>query len=601
MLDESDRSLTRYYPTPIPSSSMSRLLLTGISIFTLTAVNTGSPSILFTAPLLALLLQQVQRDLRNSQYFTPILPVAGIITSYCVQLPVGTTGISRADSLQLILPPAVLVAASMYATIWVSVRAWTPGLYACRGTIRMLLFPLLWATSWAALCRLHSLGRLLSWTPTDMLDGFSVIAPLFGLPGLDFMTACLAVIFHSLFLDSSVNEPNEVALVDLESEEEERPNESTHLLRASKRLSAYPFVPRSYRRQLKLLAASVLLVFAVSYASGAGEPSEQSLTDSVKIACILPPRERVDSDAMEAYFSEAAVVTGRGAKLVLWPEAAIALPQKGKSDFYSRLEDLASSRNAFVAPSYALADPHSGHGRRAIFSSLVGPGEVAYVYQKRALVPVAESYSYLAGDAPLPAKSVALPSSSRGPKGNKAGLNATISTAICHDTSFSHIMRQAASADLLLVPSSVFSERIAWERVNQLRVSARALNTNILVCDGATSGISAVVDRYGRLRYWQRGGSSFEVITELGDGRITPYGKYGEAGSLAILAGLFILVASIEAAVSAGTLQLKAIAREVKGSLQRRYHLLAARSSHAGGAQDERRINRASVAEDLMS
>ena len=56
-----------------------------------------------------------------------------------------------------------------------------------------------------------------------------------------------------------------------------------------------------------------------------------------------------------------------------------------------------------------------------------------------------------------------------------------------------------------------------------------------LVCDGESSGISAFVDQWERLRYWQKGGSSFQVNASFDAGKRTAYGAYGEVGALVVL------------------------------------------------------------------
>jgi len=70
-----------------------------------------------------------------------------------------------------------------------------------------------------------------------------------------------------------------------------------------------------------------------------------------------------------------------------------------------------------------------------------------------------------------------------------------VTTAICFDLDFPGFLRQAAGADLLLVPSDDWSE-IA--RVHAAMAAFRAVELGVPIARSTSAGISQAVDAYGR-------------------------------------------------------------------------------------------------------
>ena len=192
--------------------------------------------------------------------------------------------------------------------------------------------------------------------------------------------------------------------------------------------------------------------------------------DSVGLACVLPDLHRTDWPVKLAeYMEESSVVSGKGAKVLVWPESAVHLASaEENATFYSDLLELAYRRRAFIAPSYTA--PSSLHREKTVIATSLfsSTKEVLHTYNKQSLVPIAESYGTTAGTSPLPhAKDVFVPFSGQPGKVHPRGAQFSISAAICHDTSFPGVLRQSYPASLTIVPSSVFSERIAWTRIFQ--------------------------------------------------------------------------------------------------------------------------------------
>lgn len=157
------------------------------------AVNGTSGSLVFTAGLIGLIVWQTARDVEARIFFTPLALAFGLAISLVITIPGAVAG-SALDRAQLIIPAAVLIALFVYAISLLAIKA-AQASYgtSIENTVTILVFPLLWATSWAIFCRAHSLGRLISWTPLREFGPFLPMATAFGMPGLDFLIGLLSV------------------------------------------------------------------------------------------------------------------------------------------------------------------------------------------------------------------------------------------------------------------------------------------------------------------------------------------------------------------------------------------------------------------------
>lgn len=250
--------------------------------------------------------------------------------------------------------------------------------------------------------------------------------------------------------------------------------------------------------------------------------------------------EAEESRGIDQIIAETESISGAGAKLLLWPENAVRV--EGKIDnarLFDRVSYLARTRRAVIAATYAAPSITNKRKYSTAVSAFGADGTAVFTYLKQALVPYAETYVYEAGRDPLPRNvSVTVPHLRSQNRHDDAVIQ--LSAAICHDTSFPHILRQAYPASLTMVPSSVFDARLAWTRIRQLQIMARSLNSAYMVCDGADEGISAFVDQRGQVRSWQKGPGSFQVNAGFSRRGHTLYGVIGDSGAIGLLLAMVL-------------------------------------------------------------
>lgn len=555
------------------STLLDDVALFGLS-FGLQALTGSTPSLLFELLLLVLIAQRVPRDLESRTFFTPFPVAAGIILSYTVAISTASD-ISVLEKLYVIGPTSLSIAVLVYAIVLLSHGVGQLSKdRRCGSTVQLLAFPMLWCTGWALYCYWHPLGRLLAWTPVPSMGGFSVVLPLLGLPGYDFIVGCLVTAIVTCWrIARPAIQTAERDLVDYEPDERS-PLLSPRLRPASSSTGRPSTIP---------LLLLVTFLFALWTASTAiyGVPRIAPSGETITIGCVLPrPRNGESRPTLAQYMQESEIVSGKGAKILLWPEAAVPFSSRSEyASFDNTVRLLAQRRRAYIAPSFTAQPHYLRNGlpdhwpsKEVIATTLVSPaGETVYAYFKQSLVPIAESYNYERGLKPLPREEILVPQA--GSQSPVHGTNISLSTAICHDTSFPSVMRQAHPSSLVLVPSSVFSEGLANTRISQLQASAQALGSAYLVCDASESGTSTFIDQDGQMRYFQRGPGSFDVNATLDQSRRTPYGKYGETGALAILLGFVMACILLETVLRAGRSALAKAGEEVVDSVRARVYL----------------------------
>lgn len=568
--------------------------ITTFLIIILSGLNASMPNMLVSVSLLAALVFQLDKDLSSSRYTAPIALAIGSGIFYALAIP-SETGTSAIEQTSVIVPLTCFITVLACGTILISqktVQAFCEWRGEQRGAI-ILIFPLLWAAAWAAFCNIHPLGRLITWTPSNSMS--DLLLPTFGLVGSDFLMASLALVPLLLLTDAFAagTRSQERALIDVNSVSYF--DERTPLLQTLRPDSAGQAGPTSHGKPSRRRLAYVIsaLTFGLSVLSdfvtasrGSGDTGE-----SVPIACALPKPSRTAPDeplTVTDYLHESAILTGQGAKIVLWPESAIRLASwSDTSALSAEVGKLAIARRAFIAPSYNAVLKRGS--KSVIETTLIGPSEEhntsqsIFTYRKQALVPIVETYSYTAGDLPSPRGHIEVPAAGR-PGRSTSSLD--ISAAICHDTSFPNILRQSASSQLTLVPSSVFSERIAWTKIYQLRASSRALQTAYLVCETAEQGISAFIDQQGSLRYWQKGGGSFTIHEFFAKkGRQTMYGRLGETGALAVMLAIVLSLILLEELADKGIHSFRGMLEDIKHTLQNKWNDLLGRTSSSSNVE----------------
>ena len=496
----------------------------------LTVSRSLAPDLLTTILLIALILHEAEADLRRRRYSTWLPIFAGLAISYGVLVSGGLTS-GALDAVTLLGTAALSSTALIYAVCLSSLLLAEIANKHGQHFVGMMAFPIIWSCAWTFFCHVNALGRLIDWTPSGSASApLTTYLPAFGLAGLDFFAATAAITLKTYVWPNSLETPDSVALISVDD-----PTESTALL--ASRGGAAPRRSNGEMRSLTTGLAAVIftLLLVPTYLP---QDTVHETEATFRAACIL----RADSGhkakwptALDAYIAESDVVAGRGAKVLVWPEGAVyASTAAEKATLLTRTSEVARSRRALIASGYTA--PLERDGKREIAVTLLdSQGDNVFTYRKQALIPIAESYAYSPGREALPRATIDVPVPHQSGKKVKEALQLHVSAAICHDTSFSSIVRQAYPSGLILVPSSVFSERLAWQRVRQLQIEAKSLGTAFLVCDGADQGISAYITNNGALRYWQRGGPSFEINIHAHESASTFYGKYGDVGSLGLL------------------------------------------------------------------
>lgn len=582
----------------LPSMDRVPPQLINLAIFILTASLSTVPSSPLTVLLVFLILYQtVAQDLLTRRFYTPPSLFAGSIVAYSVTIA-SFPWIAAFAKAVLVLVISCTTTAAIYLTVLVALKL-SHIVTRRTGSTNSLfyLFPWIWAGLWSVYGEVHSLGRLLSWTPVASLQPLSTpILPIFGLVGCDFVVALVALTVLETF-GAYKTHTSELPLLDLDSDAAVvSATETDRLLPTSQRARPGTAVhPSSTTRTAKLVSFLLLVVFVIFHSIDSATTPALPVHESVRIACIRPPPSTHDwpYHTLSDYVFESSVVSGRGAKVLLWPEGAVSLPAPADNQsLHEQISDLAKSRKVFVGTAYTTPSTEVRGKELNAFTLFNPDGNVEFRYYKQALVPIVESYSFIRGnDSMQRARTVNIPYAHQHHKKHLDTLQTTLSAAICHDTSFPHILRQWYPTALTLVPAEVDSEPISWNRITQLQASAKSLGSAYLVCDNSDVGISAYINNRGQLRYWQKGGPSFELNADIAHARPTAYGNYGESGALAIILGCLIGVALLETVWKKGQSKMHRIRDDIVGVLRHKWEDFRGRGHQeaAGGGEEDGR------------
>jgi apolipoprotein N-acyltransferase len=243
-------------------------------------------------------------------------------------------------------------------------------------------------------------------------------------------------------------------------------------------------------------------------------------------------------NVVQTYLDLSRQVAGRGARLILWPESALP--------FFFEEEPLVGSAVRQVAidtGSYVLfgSDQIERSAPARYFNSafLIDPtGQVAAVYRKVHLVPFGEyvplkKLLFFAG--PLVQAVSDFSEGERVVMLPVAGHLA--STAICYEVVYPHLAREATSAGsqlLTTITNDAWFGRssAAWQHFEM--ASLRAVEQGRYLARAANTGISGIVDPYGRVLARS---TLFEQAAITGDIRfLTSRTVYARTGDLFVYA-----------------------------------------------------------------
>jgi apolipoprotein N-acyltransferase len=249
------------------------------------------------------------------------------------------------------------------------------------------------------------------------------------------------------------------------------------------------------------------------------------------------------------YLSMSREAAARGATLIVWPESSTPFNFEEDGAGGNAVRDLASTTRAWVL--FGSDQAERGSAPRYYNAAfMLGPtGEVAGVYRKMHLVPFGEYVPLrrlLFFAAPL-VETV----SDFSPGAELTMLPVAahrVSTAICYEAVFPALAREAVQAGSELLTTITNDAWYGWSSAAYQhfeQASVRAVEQGRYLLRAANTGISGIVDPYGRVVV--RTGL-FETAVVTGEARFlttrTVYGKIGDSFAWACAALTVLLLAA---------------------------------------------------------
>ena len=311
---------------------------------------------------------------------------------------------------------------------------------------------------------------------------------------------------------------------------------------------AYVVVDRSRASAVTIAVTGVMLAGLTVWGSQRLDSSD--LLDEgrpVKVALIQGniPQEQKWDDAhagaiLEAYLSLTREAAAKGADLVIWPESSTPFPFLDNKDVGERIRALV--REAGIE--LLLGSDQMDHGTKAYYNAAFlvrKDGTVAGVYQKMHLVPFGEFVplqQMLFFVGPIveqvggftPGRDMVILPTRHGP----------ISTAICYEIVFPRLVRESVlrgSQLLTTITNDAWYGHSSAPYQHFLQASMRAIEQGRYLARSANTGISGIVDPYGRV---VERSPLFERTVIVGEVRMldgrTIYGRIGDACAYACAA-----------------------------------------------------------------
>ena len=317
---------------------------------------------------------------------------------------------------------------------------------------------------------------------------------------------------------------------------------------------AFSVLARGWRASVSA-AAAALLVIGLAAAWGAHRMSAGSLTREgtpLSVGLIqgnIPQEEKWDTaraaSILETYLSMSREAAGRGARFIVWPEAATPFFFEEDPAGGDAIRRLAVETSATLLVGSDQMEPGSPPKYyNAAF--LVGPGgTVLAVYRKVHLVPFGEYVPFkrllffvsplveAASDFSAGDEVVMLPV-----EGHLA------STAICYEVVYPALIRQSVrtgSELLTTITNDAWYGRSSAPYQHFAQASLRAIEEGRYLARAANTGISGIVDPYGRV---VARSSLFERTALVGEVRFLTEGTlYSRIGDLAAYVAVALTVA----------------------------------------------------------
>ncbi|KAF8741864.1 Syntaxin 6, N-terminal, partial [Rhizoctonia solani] len=381
-------------------------------------------------------------------------------------------------------------ASKLHPSLFCATRRYYDGSYVGHRSplSALLLFPLLWASTW---------------TPMTGIESYLWMLPIFGQPGLDYITGLWAIVMaeytgewlmgtKSSQLLASNASPNINFLASINQEAEEQTDNEN---------PTWHFNPTHFVLGLLLLGT-----VPSSFMPALPTPISPNETTELSVSCVYPPVKTPGTyPSLKDYLIETRTQATRAAKIVLWPEGAVRFSSdEQKKIAFGNVSDIANQHKVWVGVGYEQTfqdqDIYNGvqrvrgHNGLAIF----GPGVQPVVYIKQKLVPLVESFSYEKSIVPPPRYPLQLAAPKKHPQGEIWPRTIPLSAAICLDVS----APLAASVPvnktelgrpaLILAPARTWHPEIGKTMFQYASMRATEQGASILWCDGGEGGVSGI-------------------------------------------------------------------------------------------------------------
>ncbi|KAF9015574.1 hypothetical protein BDQ17DRAFT_1228985 [Cyathus striatus] len=361
---------------------------------------------------------------------------------------------------------------------------------------QLTLFPTLWATLCCTLPYINPIGYLGIWSPPYQRDPYTWLLSYTGPTARIWVIAAWASLISQAVATGYMGSTSDA-------------NQSPASLIDHEYTSEEDNTPPPYSGPSSNLLLTMLLI-GLALPSLFFTPLPLSVisteTTPLGVGCILPSYARYKHHipTLEDYVKETERLQS-STKLLLWPEGAVTFRSEEERTTGFQLIAKQLHKNVHVGVSFeeTFIDPTDSTGwtgAKRTGIALISNSSTSphFIYYKRHLVPIAESFSLRHSSAPPALYTIDLPAPSNTKKSEWApGPTFTrpisITASICLD--FAQPVPFAAldsRPSFILGPANTWDPTIGLMMWNQAVQRANELRTTILWCDGGKDGVSGI-------------------------------------------------------------------------------------------------------------